>query len=135
MKQIILITIFLFLCFLSSAQEIRGSLLKVSFCKFTDSGQISLRTEKCYNTFVTITDEVFKVRGERVNVRYELYDKQIENSDTNNVVIHYLSDSYKQSSLVGIKECDNNIVVGIFPMDGSEKFKEFHIKPFLKKQK
>lgn len=117
-------------------QEIKGHLVRTNVCQFTDSvGYKIIKTDIHRQTFVRLSQDRFRVNGDRFILNYELYDKQVDSSDQNNWVVHFLSESYKRLSAVAVRECEGYIKVAVFPMDGGQKFKEYIIKPMKPKVK
>lgn len=132
--KIILILLMLVLTFNVFGQEIRGHLLYSNLCEFLDSGGYKIiKTNRYYQTFAKITQDKFYISGQGVHLFLNLEDKQVDSSDKDNMVVHFLSTSYKKLYMVAATECEGNIKVGVFPMDGKNRFTEYIFKPIKKK--
>ena len=123
-KKIILAL--LVLCSLqTSAQITRGRVLTWSSCQFNGSseGYRVLKTKPLFNTYIRITRDYLRITG-GVNVYYSLSDKQV---DRDGVVSFYGKSRHKLYT-IGIRDCNDGVMVAIFPMDGNTRFIQYYFK-------
>jgi hypothetical protein len=113
----------------SNGQELRGHLVKRNLCEFLDSGGYRvIKSERIYQTFTKLTQDEFYVFGEGIHIVYKLYDKEVDSSNVNDLVVHFLSDSYKKQNVIAVRMCEGFVKVGVLPMNGQKRFMEYFIK-------
>ena len=111
-------------------QEIRGHLVKINTCEFIDSGGYKILKSRPYHeTFAKITQDKFYVKGDNIHIAIDLYDKQVDSSDKDNWVVHFIGKFRKKIYIVAVKECEGLIMLAMFPTNSSDKFYEYVIKP------
>lgn len=135
MKKLVLLLISLWVLS-SNGQEIRGGLIWINKCEMLDSGGYKIiKTTPVRMTFAKLNQNQFQISGDNLRVTYNLYDKQVDSSDKTDWVVHFLSNSYRRQSVIAVRECEGNIKVAVFSMDGRTKFTEYIIKPRNPKKK
>lgn len=119
----------LLLTTVSQAQQTKkGSLIKVEKCRLLSEGGYEIISSKpSWETFVTITDEKFTIRSRESTMTLKLADKQLSLSDTDTIYSYYTV-VRKQLKILAMRNCDDNIVVALFSMDGDDKFTQYVIK-------
>ena len=129
MKKIL--TILLLVLVLNGfGQEIRGHLIRTHTCELLDSGGYKIiKSHNYYQTFARITQDKFFVHGEGIHIVIDLYDKQVDSSDKDNWVVHFIGEARKTNYIVAVRMCEGNILLATFPTNGSNKFYEYVIKP------
>jgi len=127
-KKLIL-ALFVMCTLQSSAQIIRGRVLTWSSCQFNGSsdGYRVLKTKPVFNTYIRITRDYLRITG-GVNAYYSLTDKQVDNDG----VVSFFGTSRNKLYTIGIRDCNDGVQVGIFPMDGGTRFIQYYFK-YIKK--
>jgi len=135
MKKLTLTVIAALISCITFAQiEIRGRVTQINKCELLDEGGYKiLKSTYPYRTNVKLNDNELLIINDHY-LQFKLSDKMVDSSD-NQLTINYMSTFHKKPIMVAVMECENGIKIGIFSMDGNNKFTEYIIpKPRVAKQ-
>ena len=108
------------------AQRVKGRVISSETCEWTDSGYKIIKAYYPGMTFVNITDDKFLLTGSIV-WGYHLFDKHVDTS-SGTITIDFIAKSRKNYYILALRECQGDIIAAVFPMNGSNRFKQYRIK-------
>lgn len=126
------IFLFLLLIFFDrSYSQLRYKVYRINKCEFTDTGIYLIKQFYPMRTFFKADSTGYRITGD-IHMHFtDLTDKIFDTSEDCQI-LSYIAKGPKNNIFhiaFSYKRFDDNLIFGVFPFDGSEKFTEFYLYP------
>tara|TARA_R110000868_G_scaffold331653_1_gene592650 strand:- start:88 stop:501 length:414 start_codon:yes stop_codon:yes gene_type:complete len=127
-KLIVILTLITSSAF--SQITIKGRVIRIENCVFTDIGCMRLDYIQPSETFFHFTDTEFFTRGTINTGMYKLFDKDTTGFEKDRI-ISYMANRNKDLYMIAIRESQDDpaqLLIAVFPFDGKVEYKQYIVK-------